>query len=96
MSKWGVRMRHGRILVAHGEHMTTDLILAFHLIGLMMGAGGGFASAITMRAAAKLSPDQAATLHTLAIRSRAGTPRKVLQGIVDVTLDVICGVDSRT
>jgi AcrR family transcriptional regulator len=37
-----------------------------------------------------------ATLHTLAIRSRAGTPRKVLQGIVDVTLRVICGADSRT
>jgi AcrR family transcriptional regulator len=37
-----------------------------------------------------------ATLHTLAIRSRAGTPRKVLQGIVDVTLGVICGADSRT
>ena len=36
-----------------------------------------------------------ATLHTLAIRSRAGTPRKVLQGIVDATLDVICGADSR-
>jgi AcrR family transcriptional regulator len=32
-----------------------------------------------------------ATLHTLAIRSRAGTSRKVLQGIVDATLDVICG-----
>jgi AcrR family transcriptional regulator len=32
-----------------------------------------------------------ATLHTLAIRSRAGTSRKVLQGIVDSTLDVICG-----
>jgi len=32
-----------------------------------------------------------ATLHTLAIRSRAGTSHKVLQGIVDATLDVICG-----
>jgi AcrR family transcriptional regulator len=32
-----------------------------------------------------------ATLHSLAIRSRAGTPRKVLEGIVDATLDVICG-----
>jgi TetR/AcrR family transcriptional regulator, copper-responsive repressor len=37
-----------------------------------------------------------ATLHTLAIRSRAGTPRKVLQGIVDSTLDVICGAQPRT
>jgi AcrR family transcriptional regulator len=32
-----------------------------------------------------------ATLHTLAIRSRAGASRKVLQGNVDATLDVICG-----
>jgi AcrR family transcriptional regulator len=31
-----------------------------------------------------------ATLHTLAIRSRAGASRRALQAIVDVTLDVIC------
>jgi hypothetical protein len=31
-----------------------------------------------------------ATLHTLAIRSRAGATRTALQAIVDTTLDVIC------
>jgi AcrR family transcriptional regulator len=31
-----------------------------------------------------------ATLHTLAIRSRAGTSRAALQSILDATLDVIC------
>jgi AcrR family transcriptional regulator len=31
-----------------------------------------------------------ATLHTLAIRSRAGTSRAPLQAIVDATVDVIC------
>ena len=36
-----------------------------------------------------------ATLHTLAIRSRAGTPRRLLQGIVEATLDTICGPSSR-
>lgn len=32
-----------------------------------------------------------ATLHTLAIRSRAGATRTALQAIVDMTLDIICG-----
>jgi hypothetical protein len=45
--------------------MFTDFLLAFHLIGLMLGAGGGFGSALTMRAAAKMAPEQAATLHSL-------------------------------
>jgi protoporphyrinogen IX oxidase len=43
----------------------TDVLLAMHLIGLMMGAGGGFGSMITMRAASKLSPENAATLRAL-------------------------------
>ena len=37
-----------------------------------------------------------ATLHTLAIRSRAGTSHAALQSIVDATLDVICATASRT
>jgi len=32
-----------------------------------------------------------ATLHTLAIRSRAGLPRKELQGLAAAAIDVICG-----
>lgn len=45
--------------------MSTDVILALHLIGLMIGAGGGFGSMITMRAAAKVSPEHANTLRAL-------------------------------
>jgi hypothetical protein len=44
---------------------TTDFLLALHLIGLMIGAGGGFGSMIAMRAAAKASPEQAESLRTL-------------------------------
>lgn len=43
----------------------TDVLLALHLIGLMMGAGGGFGSMITMREAGKRPPDQAGVLKTL-------------------------------
>lgn len=43
----------------------TDILLALHLIGLMMGAGGGFGSMITMREAAKRPPEQAGVLKTL-------------------------------
>jgi TetR/AcrR family transcriptional regulator, copper-responsive repressor len=32
-----------------------------------------------------------ATLHTLALRSRAGTPRKALEAMVAQALDLICG-----
>jgi AcrR family transcriptional regulator len=32
-----------------------------------------------------------ATLHTLAIRARAGLPRKELNALVDAAIDVICG-----
>ncbi|HEX8900863.1 hypothetical protein [Vitreimonas sp.] len=42
-----------------------DILLALHLIGLMMGAGGGFGSMITQREAATRSPEQAATLKSL-------------------------------
>jgi uncharacterized membrane protein len=43
----------------------TDLLLALHIIGLMMGAGGGFGSLIVMRAASKMAPEQAATVRSL-------------------------------
>ena len=45
--------------------MLIDVLLALHLIGLMMGAGGGFGSMIAMQAAAKAPPEQAGTLRTL-------------------------------
>ena len=32
-----------------------------------------------------------ATLHTLAVRSRAGLPRKELDALVDAAINVICG-----
>lgn len=43
-----------------------DSLLALHLFGLMMGAGGGFGSMVTMRVAATRPPDHVAVLHTLA------------------------------
>lgn len=45
--------------------LITDILLALHLIGLMMGAGGGFGSMIAMREAATRTPDQAAALKSL-------------------------------
>ncbi len=43
----------------------TDFILAAHIIGLMMGAGGGFGSMISQREALKRPADQAATLRSI-------------------------------
>jgi AcrR family transcriptional regulator len=45
------------------------------------------------RALAKLA---SAVLHTLAIRSRAGEPRKALEAILDPALDLICGKRQRS
>ena len=45
--------------------MFIDVLLALHLIGLMMGAGGGFGSMITQREAATRPPEQAAILKSL-------------------------------
>jgi len=42
-----------------------DIVLALHLVGLMMGAGGGFGSMITAREALKRPPEQAEVLRTL-------------------------------
>lgn len=42
-----------------------DILLALHLIGLMMGAGGGFGSMIAQREAGKLSPEQAGPVRGL-------------------------------
>lgn len=45
--------------------LLTDTLLALHLIGLMMGAGGGFGSMIAMREAAQRSAEQAVALKSL-------------------------------
>ncbi len=45
--------------------MLLDALLAAHLIGLMMGAGGGFGSMIVMGAANKAPADQAITLRRM-------------------------------
>lgn len=42
-----------------------DALLAAHLVGLMMGAGGGFGSMIVMGAANKAPADQAMALRRL-------------------------------
>jgi hypothetical protein len=45
--------------------VTTDILLALHLLGLMLGAGGGFGSLVVMRHAAAAGPEQAAPLRAL-------------------------------
>lgn len=45
--------------------MLIDILLALHIIGLMMGAGGGFGSMITQREAMKRPADQAAALRSV-------------------------------
>ena len=45
--------------------LLTDIILFFHLAGLMMGAGGGFGSMLAMRHAASLPPEQQAPFRAL-------------------------------
>lgn len=42
-----------------------DILLALHLIGLMMGAGGGFGSMITQREANARPPEQQGVLRSL-------------------------------
>ncbi len=44
--------------------LAQDIVLFVHLLGLMMGAGGGLASALIMRSAATRPPEQANALHS--------------------------------
>lgn len=43
----------------------TDVLLFLHLLGLMMGAGGGFGSMVAARTALTRPPEQAAVLRSL-------------------------------
>lgn len=45
--------------------MLMDIILFLHLLGLMMGAGGGFGSMIVMRRALAMAPEQAGVLRSV-------------------------------
>ena len=45
--------------------MLVDVVLFLHLVGLMMGAGGGFGSMIVMRGASAMAPEQAGPLRGL-------------------------------
>jgi len=45
--------------------MIADILLAAHIIGLMMGAGGGFGSMISQTEALKRPADQAAVLRSI-------------------------------
>ena len=45
--------------------MLADVLLFLHFFGLMMGAGGGFGSAIVMRTAAARAPAEAGALHSV-------------------------------
>jgi hypothetical protein len=44
--------------------IVTDILLFLHLLGLMLGAGGGFGSMISMQVAAKRPPEQAAGIRS--------------------------------
>ena len=63
----------------------SDILLALHLVGLMLGAGGGFGSAVTARVAAGRPPEQAAVLRSLgpdlARLSTAGLVVMLLTGL---------------
>jgi hypothetical protein len=48
-----------------GKNHMIDGLLALHIIGLMMGAGGGFGSMIVARTALARPPEQAAVLRSL-------------------------------
>ena len=58
----------------------THLLVFLHLVGLMLGAGGGFASSAIMRKANTMPPDQAATVRGLGpmLANVAGTGLVVL------------------
>jgi hypothetical protein len=43
----------------------TDTLLVFHLMGLMLGSGGGIGSTIAMARANKLPPEQGAVIRAL-------------------------------
>jgi len=45
--------------------MANDILLTLHLIGLLLGAGAGFASALVMRRAAAATGEQAVALRGL-------------------------------
>jgi hypothetical protein len=45
--------------------LVTDILLALHLIGLMMGAGGGFGSMVSAQVAAKRPPEQAGAIRSV-------------------------------
>jgi hypothetical protein len=64
-----------------------DGLLAFHLIGLMMGAGGGFGSAIIMAAARKAPEDQAMTLRRMGPRlARFSAYGLIIMWVTGVTM----------
>lgn len=67
--------------------MLTDIVLFIHLVGLMMGAGGGFGSTVVMQHAAKLPPEQAGPLRGVGpALARMSTAGLVLMWVTGLTL----------
>lgn len=70
--------------------LVLDIFLFLHLLGLMFGAGGGFASAVAMGRAAALPPEQGNVIRslgpTLAIMSLAGLVTMLVSGVSMVIL----------
>jgi hypothetical protein len=67
--------------------IVTDVLLFFHLLGLMLGAGGGFGSMISMQVAAKRAPEQAAAIRSVGpALGRLSTIGLILMWVTGLTL----------
>lgn len=65
-------------------------LLALHLLGLMMGAGGGFGSTVVMAAAAKRPPAEAGTIRSVGpMLARFAAAGLVLMWVTGVALVLV-------
>jgi hypothetical protein len=68
----------------------TDILLIFHFIGLMLGAGGGLGSTVAMAHARSLPPEQSGPIRaigpSLAHMSAAGLVLLILTGVALVAI----------
>src|SRR5262245_26014238 len=75
--------------------MLLDVLLIVHLIGLMLGAGGGFGSMVAMRYAGSLPAEQQPTIRGLApILGRVALSGLVLLWLTGVWMAATMGVDA--
>lgn len=75
--------------------MLLDVLLVVHLIGLMLGAGGGFGSMIAMRYAGSLPTEQQPTIRGLTpVLARVALSGLVLLWLTGVWMAATMGVDA--